>query len=230
MSNQQLQEMIKSGKPSNTISIYSNYSGHIHESAKGIEMAKGPGEMRDISLLTEELSLKEGMYLRKGQPVFTVFNSQQAWAVLNIYGENQALVKVGNPVRIVPETAPGKDFRAKIDMIEPFYRPDSKTLTARVYFNNSSLAIPIGSQVKATVFGNTKDAQWLPKEAVLSLGLDRVVFMRSNGGFRAHKITTGITHENHIQVLSGLNETDQIAANAQFLMDSESFIKVKTQQ
>ncbi|HSF46365.1 MAG TPA: efflux RND transporter periplasmic adaptor subunit, partial [Chitinophagaceae bacterium] len=230
MSKDQLQEVIKSGKPSNSISIYSNYSGHIHESAKGIEMSQGPGEMRDISLLTEELSLKEGMYLQKGQSVFTVFNSQQAWAVLNIYGENQALVKVGNPVRVVPETAPEKDFRAKIDVIEPFYRPDSKTLTARVYFNNASLSIPIGSQVKATIFGNTKDAQWLPKEAVLSLGLDRVVFMKSNGGFRAHKITTGIIHENHIQVLNGLSETDQIAANAQFLMDSESFIKVKTPQ
>lgn len=228
MSNDQLKEVIETGKPSNTISVYSNYSGHIHESANGSEMTKEPGEMRDISLLTEELALKEGMYLQKGQSVFKVFDPRQAWVVLNIYGENQALVKIGNPVRIIPETAPGKDFRAKIDFIEPFYRPESKTLTARVYFNNIALNIPIGSQVRATVFGNTKDAQWLPKEAILSLGLDRIVFLRSNGGFRAHKIKTGITHENHIQVLGGLSSSEQIAANAQFLMDSESFVKLKT--
>lgn len=227
MSNEQLQQVIQSGRPSLTIAVYSNYSGHIHEAANGGTMNTASGNMRDISLITEELSLKEGMYVQKGQSVFTVFNPDRAWAVLSIYGDNQSLVKPGNTVRIVPETSPGKDFRAAIDFIEPFYRKENKTLTARVYFNNSVLKIPIGSQVKATVFGNTKEAFWLPKEAVLSLGMDKVVFQKTDGGFKAVKISTGISYENKLQVLSGLTTTDSVAANAQFLMDSESFIKVK---
>ena len=227
MSNQQLQNVIQSGKPSLTIAVYSNYNGHIHEAADKGVMNNEPALMKDISLITEELSLKEGMYIQKGQSIFTVYNPDRAWALLNIYGENQALIKVGNSVRVIPETAPTKDFRAAIDFIEPFYRKESKTLTARVYFNNSNLKIPIGSQVRATIFGNTKDAYWLPKEAILSLGMDKVVFAKSDGGFKAQKINTGITHKNHIQVLNGLNETDSVAANAQYLMDSESFIKVK---
>ena len=227
MSNEQLQQVIKTGKPSLTIAVFSSYSGHIHETIAGNKMSPSPAGMRDISLITEELSLKEGMYIQKGQSVFTVFNPDRAWAVINIYGDNQSLVKTGNTVRVVPETAPGKDFRATIDFIEPFYRKESKTLTARVYFNNSTLKIPIGSQVKATVFGNTKEAYWLPKEAVLSLGMDKVVFQRSGDGFKAVKINTGITHEKHIQVVSGLTVKDSVAVNAQFLMDSESFIKVK---
>jgi membrane fusion protein, copper/silver efflux system len=186
-----------------------------------------PRTMKDISLITEELSLKEGMYLQKGQPVFTVYNPDRAWAILNIYGENQGLLKAGNTVRIIPETSPGKDFRATIDFIEPFYRKENKTLAARVYFDNSKLKIPIGSQIRATIFGNTKDAYWLPKEAVVSLGMDKVVFQKTDGGFKAHKINTGITHKNHIQVLSGINETDSVAVNGQYLMDSESFIKLK---
>lgn len=227
MSSAQLQEVMRTSRPAMSIAVYSNYAGHIHESVSGSAMEPGPGQMRDISLLTEELSLKEGMYLLKGQSVFTVFNPARAWAVLNIYGDNQGSVKAGNVVRVVPETAPEKDFRAKIDFIEPFYRKESKTLTARVYFDNSRLNIPIGSQVRATIFGDTKDAQWLPKEAVLSLGLDRVAFVRTKDGFRAQKITTGIMHEKHIQVTGGLNVTDSVAANAQYLIDSESFIKVK---
>lgn len=226
MSNQQLQQVIQSGKPSLTVAVYSNYSGHIHESVSGATMNTAPGEMKDIALLTEELSLKEGMYLQKGQSIFTVFNPDRAWAVINIYAENQELVKKGNTVRVVPETSPTKNFRATIDFIEPFYRKDSKTLTARVYFNNSGLKIPIGSQVRATVFGNTRNAYWLPKEAVVSLGLDKIVFQKTDGGFKAHKINTGITHNNHIQVLSGMKETDSVAVNAQYLMDSESFIKI----
>lgn len=226
MSSQQLQQVIQSGKPSLTIAVYSNYSGHIHEAVNSGNMNTKSVTMKDIALITEELSLKEGMYLQKGQSIFTVYNPGHAWAILNIYGENQGLVKTGNTVRVTPETAPGKDFRAAIDFIEPFYQKESKTLTARVYFNNSVLKIPIGSQVRATIFGNTKEAWWLPKEAVVSLGLDKVVFQKTDGGFKAHKINTGIIHKNHIQVLSGMNESDSVAANAQYLMDSESFIKV----
>lgn len=227
MSMQQLQQLIQSGVPSLTISVYSNYSGHIHESANRGGMKKESGAMKDISLITEELSLKEGMYLQKGQSVFAVYDPSQAWAILNIYGENQGLVKTGNEVSIVPETAPDKGFKASVDYLEPFYRRESKTLTARIYFNNSILKIPVGSQVRATIFGNTKEAFWLPKESVLSLGLDKVVFEKVKGGFKAHTINTGITHKNHIQVLSGITVKDSVAANAQYLMDSESFIKVK---
>lgn len=230
MSAIQLQQVIKTGKPSMTIAVYSEYSGHIHEAAATANMSIPAGLMKDISLITEELSLKEGMYIQKGQSIFTVFNPGRAWALLNIYGDNQSLIKTGNTVRVIPETSPGNDFRARIDFIEPFYRKESKTLTVRVYFDNTTLRIPIGSQVRATVFGNSKEAYWLPKEAVLSLGMDKVAFRKSGNGFEAVRINAGITHQKHIQVLSGLSEADSVAINAQYLMDSESFIKIKAEK
>lgn len=228
MGEAQVNEVIRRGQPSLTVAVYSPYNGHIHESGGGGTMGGNAGTMRDLSLLTEELSLKEGMYLSRGQTVFTVFNPDKAWAVLNLFDEDQALVRVGNPVRVIPETAPDKDFRASINMLEPFYRKESKTMTARVYFDNSALHIPIGSQVRSTIFGNAKDAQWLPRESVISLGMDKVVFVREGQGFRAVKVTTGIMHDAHIQIKGGLALTDSVAANAQYLMDSESFIKLKT--
>lgn len=227
LSSQQLQQVIQSGKPSLTIAVFSNYSGHIHEAAKETNMNNNQSAMRDIALITEELSLKEGMYLQKGQSVFSVYNPDRAWVILNIYGEHQGLVKTGNAVRVIPETAPDRDFRASIDFIEPFYQKESKTLTARVYFNNSSLKIPIGSQVRANIFGNSREAYWLPAEAVVSLGMDKVIFKKTDWGFKAHKVSTGITNKNNIQILSGINETDSVAVNGQYLMDSESFIKIK---
>ena len=227
MSSQQLQQVIQSGKPSLTIAVFSNYSGHIHEAAKETNMNNNQSGMRDIALITEELSLKEGMYLQKGQSVFSVYNPDRAWVILNIYGEHQGLVKTGNAVRVIPETAPDRDFRASIDFIEPFYQKESKTLTARVYFNNSSLKIPIGSQVRANIFGNSREAYWLPAEAVVSLGMDKVIFKKTDWGFKAHKVSIGITNKNKIQILSGINETDSVAVNGQYLMDSESFIKIK---
>ncbi len=227
MSPQQMGQIIKEGTPLLTISVYSNYSGHIHESANGDNMVKEAGAMRNNTGFTEELSLKEGMYIKKGQSVFIVYDPAQAWVILNIYGENQEQVKTGNIVKVVPETATDKFFKAPISFIEPFYRKESKTATARVYFNNSALKLPVGSQVRATVFGNTKEAWWLPKDAVLSLGMDKVVFKKVAGGFRVNKITTGISFKDQIQVISGLTKSDSVAVNAQYLMDSESFIKIK---
>ena len=227
MSNQQLDQVTKSGKPVFTVSIYSTYSGHIHESS--LEAMQQPEQtgMKDVSLITEELQLKEGMYVTKGQNLFSIYNPSKAWAVLNIFSGQAGMVKVGDKVRIVPETAPDKDFRAAINFMEPFYRPDSKTATARVYFNNPDMGIPIGSQVKAVIFAGARSARWLPEEAVLTLGLDRVVFIKKDDAFIAHKIEVGIVNNHLIQVLNGLTEQDEVAANAQYLVDSESFIKVK---
>lgn len=227
MSNKQVMELIQSGKPLFTISVISNYSGHIHETINVDKMNIANDNMGGISQQSEELALKEGMYIQKGQSVFSVFNPDKAWVILNIYGENQSFVKKGNAVRIIPETARRKDFKATIDFVEPFYRKENKTQTVRVGFNNSSLKIPIGSQVQAVIFGNTVKGFWLPKDAVLSLGLEKVVFQKSEDGFRAIKVITGVVLEKQIQILKGLTTKDSVAANAQFLMDSESFIKVK---
>jgi Cu(I)/Ag(I) efflux system membrane fusion protein len=227
VSNAQLQHVVHTGKTIFTVAVYSAYSGHIHESDGAKTMQQQPQTgMKDVSLITEELSLKEGMYVTKGQNLFAIYNPSKAWAVLNIFAGQANMVKVGDKVRIVPETAPNKNFRASISFIEPFYRADNKTTTVRVYYDNSKLDIPIGSQVKATVFAGDHSAKWLPEEAVLSLGLDKVVFLKKGDAFIAHKIEAGIVNNHLIQILSGLSENDEVAANAQYLVDSESFIRV----
>jgi Cu(I)/Ag(I) efflux system membrane fusion protein len=170
------------------------------------------------------------MYVEKGQNVFQIYNVNRSWVLLNFFPEYLGLIKEGDAVMVVPETAPSKKFRAKINFIEPIYRKENKTLTARAYFDNSQMQIPVGSQVKATIFVNTKETNWLPKDAVLSLGINKVAFIKVSGGFKAQKVEAGLTYNNQIQILSGLNATDSVAANAQFLTDSESFIKVNNQQ
>jgi membrane fusion protein, copper/silver efflux system len=224
MSNQQLQRLIQTRKASLTVTVYSRAIGHIHEA--GQEAMTASGQMQNTATATTPLAIREGMYVQQGQKVFALTNPNKAWAVLNIFPENRNLVKVGNPVKITPEAMPHKAFAAKINFIEPFYRQASKTLTARVYFNNSNSDIPIGSQVRANIFGTTENAAWLPQEAVLSLGLNNVVFVKNKGGFIAKKVTTGIKQNDLVQVISGLTIKDTVAANAEYLTDSESFIKV----
>jgi Cu(I)/Ag(I) efflux system membrane fusion protein len=226
MDAQQLQQVIESGKPSYKVTVYTHYTGHIHEAGN---MAAPPGGLQtmDVSKEMGELPIKEGMYVQKGQTVFQLFNTDQSWIILNIFAGSSSLVKSGSSVIITPETAPDKPFQTTISYIEPFYRDNSKTLTARVYFDNAHKMLPIGSQVKASIRAATGPGTWLPREAVLSLGLHQVVLKRQNGLFQVSAVQTGITTNSLIQITSGLNAQDSVAANAQFLMDSESFIKVK---
>jgi Cu(I)/Ag(I) efflux system membrane fusion protein len=175
----------------------------------------------------EELPVKEGMYVQQGQNIFQVFNTDNIWVVLNIFPESQSFVKAGNPVKISPETNPSMSIDGKIDFIEPVYRPDNKNLTARVYLKNTMGMIPIGAQVRAQIFTGKELTNWLPKDAVLSLGMDKVVFLKTTGGFQAHKVQTGSSYKDMIQIVSGLKQTDSVAVNGQYLADSESFIKIK---
>lgn len=227
---EQLQQLISTQKPLLTVSVYSRYSGHIHEAldkemnGAGLQAA---AMYEATSITTQELSLKAGMYLQKGQTVFKVFNPSKVWALLNIYPSDQPFIKVGDKVRIVPEARPEKDFRSSIYFIEPFFRPGSKTLTARVNVDNSFLHLPVGSQVRATIFSSPVNAEWLPKEAVLSLGFDKIVFVKTGNGYKAQKIETGLSYNKLIQITGGITAADSVAANAQFLMDSESFIKIQ---
>ena len=226
MTPSQIATVINTRKPMFAVPVYSNYSGHIHETGANATPSAPEVAMKDISITTEELSLKPGMYVQKGQSLFSVFNPGRVWASLSIYAEMHMLVKTGDAVVITPETSPTKKIRGKIDFIEPFIREGNKTLTARVYIDNSALRLPIGSQVKATIFSDFREALWLPASAVVSIGADKVVFIKQNGGFKAHKLITGLTYKDKIQVVSGLTAKDTVARNAQFLIDSESFIKI----
>lgn len=226
MSNEQMLQVIQTRQMAYTVTVYSNYTGHIHEAGNENMAAPVAAVMKDVTLRTKELSVKEGMYVEKGQTIFTVFNPDKAWVLLNIYASDLSLVQKGASTTIIPETAPDKTFKSTINFIEPFYRANSKTLTARIDFNNTTMHIPIGSQVNALISAHVTNAYWLPVNAVVSLGVDKVVFIKEDGGFRARKIFTGITSNGDIQIISGLTANNQVATNAQYLMDSESFIKL----
>ena len=227
MTEQQITSVINSRSISSTVAIYSNYEGHLHEAGNNMPLANLVGEKTDLSSSTQELPVKQGMYVQQGQNIFQIFNTDNIWVLLNIFPEYQGSVKIGNPVRIFPETNPALRINGKIDFIEPVYRQGSKTTTARVYLKNSISMIPVGSQVHAEISIAKKSADWLPKDAVLTLGVDKIVFRKTNGGFQAHKVETGLSDKDRIEIVSGLNATDSVAANGQFLADSESFIAIK---
>jgi len=223
MHEDQLEQVIHTRKPLYAVSIYSNFSGHVHDAGM-IHEEVPAASMNPVAPVNQELSLKEGMYIQKGETILMIMNHHRVWAALQIFPDVESLVKTGDGVSLTPETDTADIIKGRIDLIEPFFRTSSKSVTARVYFDNMAM-LPVGSQVSASIYVNTQRGLWLPQTAVLSLGMTEIAFRKTAGGFMAHKIITGIRSGKDIQVLSGLSAADTIAINGQYFIDSESFIK-----
>jgi Cu(I)/Ag(I) efflux system membrane fusion protein len=231
----QIGEVEKTRKPSLSLPVFSPYDGLVFEKAMpalalpgsemGEGMENGGGAALPTSLAADgELSLREGMYVQKGQRLFSLQSLSTVWAVLEFYPSDVALVKVGQPVSVRIEPF-DQQFSGKINYIEPQFGTGGKNLRARVYLDNPSGKLKPGALLKATVQASGRSAIWIPKTAALDLGRQRVVFLKKDGVFQSKKIVVGSMSGDWLEVRSGISENDEIAADAQFLMDSESFVK-----
>lgn len=222
LSSANINRMIATGKSVYSVPLYSNYGGHIHEIEKPESNVIMPSDQN-----MQKLSIKEGMYVNAGQALFSVYNPDHLWALIQLNPDQQRFVKRGTPVEIYSEMQPDEAIHGFVNFIEPIIREGNKTISARVNFENKHHHIPVGSQLKAKINVNTHASSWLPSEAVVSLGNSQIVFLKTVGGFRVQTVETGIKTSSKIEIVKGLSATDSVARNGQYLMDSESFIKVK---
>ncbi len=233
MTAEQIRTVEKSRKPNLSLTIFSPYDGLVFEKpmpAPALNSVEdGMGEDASVAATTlpsrsGELSIREGMYLQKGQRLFSVQGLSTIWAVLEFYPSEVSAVKIGQSVSLQIEPFE-KPFLGKINYVEPQFGSGGKNLLARVYLDNPGGKLKPGALLKASVQASGRSAIWIPKTAALDLGRQRVVFLKKDGVFQSKRIEVGSVSGNWLEVRSGITENDEIAADAQFLMDSESFVK-----
>lgn len=224
---EQISQVKSSDKIFYTITIYSPYTGHLHD-VMPIENNTGmKNGMASSNPTTEGLQIKEGMYISKGQTIFNIYDTQKIWALLNIYPDAQSSIKKGQKIKLEIDGLKEREVEATIDFIEPVIRDNQKNVTARVFLNNPSNEIKIGAIVKAKSVDRKQKGLFVPSTAIVSLGLNNIVFVKQDGLFKTRKIQKGIPSGEWIEIISGINKEDTIAQNGQLLIDSESFIKIE---
>lgn len=242
----QINDLIQSKEPKSTFSIYSSYDGYIISDTQQTPVAPmtsqnasaSTGGMNDgmsgstgtspqassgtSNTNANNVLIREGSYVASGQTLFKVVNPSALRVELNIASTLTGTVKKGGKVMLDFGDQHGES--GTIDFVQPFFNEGQEFLTVRVYTKNTD-RLHIGHLVKAVIESNSVEALWVPKEAVVDLGVEEVVFIKVKNVFKPKKVVTGVRTENQIEIKQGLSSSDEIASNAQYLVDSESFIK-----
>jgi Cu(I)/Ag(I) efflux system membrane fusion protein len=225
MTTGQINSLAAAKRTNPVITIYSPTNGIV----QGTEsMTTGvAGSMQNSATTTTSLTLKEGDYIKKNEVVFKLVNTDKVWGIFNVMQGQSTLIKVNQAIRFSSELDDNDFINAKVNFIETQLSATDKTNRIRVYLNNSNLKFPIGLRLQGVVETNPIQGIWVHRQALVSIGSKKVVFLKKENGFKAKEIKTGIELNDFIQVLEGLDVNEAIAENAQYLMDSESFIKTE---
>jgi membrane fusion protein, copper/silver efflux system len=181
--------------------------------------SSGTQSTSPVSISPEGLT-RTGSYVNAGKTLFRIVNTDNLWIEFNVPVSMGSYIKKGESLIC---TINNNELKLQVDLIEPFIEAGEDFIKVRSYVKKSALAI--GRLVKANLTTHTNELLWLPKSAVLDLGNGQLVFIKVRGVFKPRKIKTGTSTNDWIEIQSGLASGDEVAVKAQYLIDSENFIK-----
>lgn len=226
MTDAQVAQVLKTDKAFYSLPVFSPYEGHVHDMPHS-QMPGAPDTKMPPDITgNQPLAVKEGMYVERGQNLFNVVDPHLLWAILKIQQADAGGIRLGQPLTITIDDA-DMQMSGKIDFIEPVLQAGDRSVSVRVYLNNHQHCMKVGSLVKAEIQTGQTKGLWIPRSALTDLGRTKIVWLKKGGAFEARQVSAGLTYESQIQITKGLSATDSLASHAEYLTDSESFIKTK---
>jgi len=225
MTSNQINTLAATKKSNPVITIYSPASGIVAGTDNMTKTADV--SMPNSASNTEPLALKEGDYIKKNQTVFKLLNTNKVWGIFNVSQGYNSLVKTNQSIQISTEFDEYNFIDARINFIETQFNPADKTNRVRVYLDNNASKLPIGLRLQGVVKTNPVKGIWIKKQAMVSIGNKKIVFLKMGNGFKVKAIKTGIEIGDFVQAIDGISVADSIAENGTYLIDSESFIKTE---
>jgi len=259
----QINELIRTGKPSYALAVYSPYDGYVVEesasapsgampasggmgsagasSGMGGGMSGGgsspardeitfaaPTSAPGSGAAGGSLLLREGQYVQTGQTLFRVVNPSRLWAEFRLYARDAVGIKPGNELTISFDQTGQAPRPARVSFVVPFIEGNGQFVTVRAYLPGGN-SVRVGQLARATLRRSGVQGLWLPATAILDLGNEQVAFVQQQDAantFRPVRVQTGQQAGGYVTIMSGLTDENVVARNAQFLIDSESFVNV----
>ncbi len=240
----QISKVLRTGQVAYRIPVYSAANGYILEQTTAVQAPQqaaaassgsnsgmagmnpaSPGATTATVPAAQQntpVLLREGQYLKAGQQVFTIYQTGDLLAEFSLNPQVASQINKQEKVLIKRIADESETISGKIGMIQPVLNAGENFVLARVYLQKSNLKP--GELVTGQFPFLAENSYWLPQAAVLSLGNESVVFKKEGKVFMPTKVRTGVVQNSEVQVLDEIGEW-QLAGNAQYLVDSESFIK-----
>ncbi|WP_276347981.1 efflux RND transporter periplasmic adaptor subunit [Daejeonella sp. JGW-45] len=258
---QQIKQVLSTGKVDYTVSIYSPYSGYVSElqntsaSAGGLssagstmitsESSGGSSSMGGMAgssgasasnatpsvpdvATNSPLQLREGQYVSVGQKLFSLVNSNVIWAEFYVNPSDIDKFKRGTMIEVQSVDVKTKRNRVPVSLIQPYYSEGTNYSLVRATVNNSDKSWKVGELITVKSESTRKIGNWLPRTAVLQLGTRYVSFIKKNNAFVPVYVAVKSVSGEWIDIGNSIDMTQDVAVNAWFLIDSESFINVQS--
>ena len=168
------------------------------------------------------LSAREGAYIKPGSPIVRLQSYDSVWVIASVPETDLPFVNIGSAAKMSFRSLPGVTLESRVDYIYPAM--DTSTRTARVRFvvPNHQGELLVGAYASVNLeFGRGRHLS-VPTEAILhdSLG-HRVISALGNGRFQSRMISIGMSSDGRTEVISGIEEGEEIVVSGQFMLDSE---------
>jgi membrane fusion protein, copper/silver efflux system len=181
-----------------------------------------------------ELSVREGMTVASGAPMFRINGLGTVWVNAEVPESLAASVRPGNQVDARAAAFPGKTFKGKVSAILPEVNTATRTLKVRVEVANP------GSQLVPGMFANVdfapaarRDVVMVPSEAVIQTGKRTVVVVADQGEDGRQRLNpvdveVGSESGGMTEIRKGVTVGQKVVTSGQFLIDSEASLKATT--
>ena len=171
-------------------------------------------------LLQKNINNKSAV--KKGTTLLQLGNLDKIWFEASIYQEDLSFVKKDKEAMIYIDGL-NKMINSKVDFIYPIFDEKSKTVNVRFIIDNENGELIPSMFGKVDINIKKETLLTLPKTAVLKKANSFYVFKpTSNDEFEPVKINAKRVASNKYQIISGLEENDEVINNALFLLDSDA--------
>ena len=175
-----------------------------------------------MNAILMEKNINQSSAVTKGTTLLQLASLDKIWFVASVYQSDLEFVKKDGEALINIDGINQK-IKSKVDFIYPIFDEKTKTVDVRFVLENEDLKLVPSMFGKVDINVKKDFMLTLPKTAVLKKADKFYVFKPlENGEFEPIKIDAKRISSNKYEILSGLNENDEVINNALFLLDSDA--------
>ena len=176
-----------------------------------------------ISGVIAELGVREGMTVAPGATLFRIVDLSTVWVNAEVPEAQASWLRPGAPVEARVAAYPDTAFKGRVGAILPEINAATRTLRARIELANTDERLKPGMFASLIFAGTAVASVLVPSEAVIRTGSrDVVIVALGDGKFRATEVQVGTEAGGQSAIRRGINPGDKVVLSGQFLIDSEA--------